>query len=84
MENSPLMASISQISGEIDVRDNERVSLHGLGQFENFELILGSQYIANLSDTWFDIDLNVNQHVNEIQIESNFLLDVSTDPVACF
>ena len=40
LENSPLMASISQI-GEIDVRDNERVSLYGLGQFENFELILG-------------------------------------------
>lgn len=84
LEKSPLMGSVRQISGEIDVRDYEKISLDGLGRFENLELIVGSQYIADLSDTLFDIDLKVNQHVNNIQIESDFSIDISTDPVVTF
>jgi len=84
IETSPFSAAIRQISGETDFEDNGKISVSGLGDFESFELVSGSQYIADLSGTRFEFDLQLSHQLNELQSGSRFSLAISNDPLVVF
>ena len=67
-----------------DFEDNGKISIRGLGDFESFELVSGSQYIADLSGTRFEFDLQLSHQLNELQSGSRFSLAISNDPLVVF
>lgn len=81
LEIVPSLVSIKHIGGEIDVHDIGEMDLFVRGEFEHFELVSGSQHIADLSGREFDLDVHLNKDRSNLLLATEFGLNISKDPV---
>lgn len=79
-ETIPSLVSIKQIDGEIGVQDIGEVGLFAQGEFEKFELVSGSQYVADLSGREFDLDVHLHKYQSGLIVKTDFGLKISNDP----
>ena len=76
----PAMGKVKHLVGEVQIDNNEKINITAVGSLDNFEIISGSQFIANLSGGNFDLDVDFPNYLKEAKIKASLVFRVLATP----